>query len=99
MKETVRCEQVLIVIVTLQHYYRPLRSCGKVMFSHLSVSHSVHKGMSAPVHVGIHPPGQTTPPLPVHAGIHMVAAADGTHPTGMHSYTINDFSTNKNAFQ
>ena len=26
-----------------------------------------------------------TPPCPVHAGIHMATAADGTHPTGMHS--------------
>ena len=25
-------------------YYRPKRSCGKVMFLHLSVSHSVHRG-------------------------------------------------------
>ena len=38
------------------------RSCGKVMFLHLSVSHSVHGGGSASVHAGIHPPGQTPPP-------------------------------------
>ena len=56
-------------------------SCRKVMFLHLSVSHSVHRGVSASVHAGIyypllgrhplgrHPPGQT-PPCPVHAGIH-----------------------------
>ena len=52
-----------------------------------------------PVHVGMHPPGQT-PPCPVHAEIHtalgrhppgqthplrIATAADGTHPTGMHS--------------
>ena len=30
------------------------------------------------------PPGQT-PPLPVHTGINIATAADGTHPTGMHS--------------
>ena len=36
------------------------RSCGKVMFLHLSVSHSVHRG-STSVHAGIHPPGQTPP--------------------------------------
>ena len=35
------------------------RSCGKVMLLHLSVSHSVHGGVSASVHAGIHPPGQT----------------------------------------
>ena len=27
-----------------------------------------------------------TPPCPVHAGIDMATAADGTHPTGMHSF-------------
>ena len=32
------------------------------MFLHLSVSHSVHRGLSAPVHAGIHhSPGQTPP--------------------------------------
>ena len=45
-------------------------------------------------HPGKHPPGQTPPcpvhagihtPCPVHAGINMATAADGTHPTGMHS--------------
>ena len=51
----------------------PKRSCGKVMFLHLSVSHSGHRGVSSPVHAGIHthppadtllsrhPPGQTPP--------------------------------------
>ena len=27
-------------------FYHPQRSCGKVMFLHLSVSHSVHRGVS-----------------------------------------------------
>ena len=64
--------------------YRPQCSCGKVMFLHLSVSHSVHGGGGV---------WQTTPwadtptPNPVHAGIHAplpaATAADGTHPTGM----------------
>ena len=32
------------------HFYRPQRSCGKVMLLHLSVSHSVHRreGVSVP---------------------------------------------------
>ena len=38
--------QVLIAS-TFGYFYRPQRSCGKVMFSHLSVSHSVHRGVSA----------------------------------------------------
>ena len=33
----------------------------KVMFLLLSVSHSVHWGVSASVHAGIHPPGKQTP--------------------------------------
>ena len=70
------------------------------MFLHLSVSHSVHGG-SASVHAGIHtfknranscktPPPEQTPPgqTPLCSAcweIHMATAADGTHPTGMHS--------------
>ena len=57
------------------------------------VCHSVHGGwgLSAPVHAGIYrhlgrqPPGRRPLSCPVHAGIHMATAADGTHPTGMHS--------------
>ena len=30
------------------YFYRPQRSCGKVMFLHLSVSHSVHRGVYVP---------------------------------------------------
>ena len=45
--------------------YSPLANevWGKVMFLHLSVSHSVHGGqVSAPLHAGIHtPPRQTAP--------------------------------------
>ena len=37
------------------------------------------EGVSAPVHAGIHPPGQVHPP---------VSAADGTHPTGMLSCSL-----------
>ena len=50
------------------YYYRPQGSCGKVMFLHLSVSHSIHGGVSsASVYAGIHtslgrhPPEQTPP--------------------------------------
>ena len=40
------------------------QSCGKVMFLHLSVSHSVHRGVSASVHAGIHTPLGRHPPPP-----------------------------------
>ena len=48
------------------------RSCGKVMFLHLSVSHSVHRGGEVYTPPGRHPSGQThkppgqTPPLARH---------------------------------
>ena len=57
------------------------RNCGKVIFLHLSFSHSVHRGhggRSVLVHAAIHPPWQTPPQQ-------TATAADGTHPTGMHS--------------
>ena len=38
-------------------YYRPQRSCGKVMFLHLSLSHSIHSGGASVKHL----PGQTIP--------------------------------------
>ena len=62
------------------------------------VSASVHAGIHTPIPGQTSPwadtpqadtlPGKTPPgrhPLPVHAGIDMATAADGTHPTGMHS--------------
>ena len=58
------------------------------MFLHLSVSHSVHRGRSAPVHAGI-PPWADTPradtPSRADTPQQTATAADGTHPTGMHS--------------
>ena len=69
------------------HLYRPQRSCGKVMFLHLSC-HSV-QGVCPSACWDTHPPAQCmlgyTPLCPVHAGIDMATAADGMHPTGMHS--------------
>ena len=47
--------------------YRPQRSCGKVIFSQESVSHSVHRmGVSASVHAGIHTPWEAHPPPEAH---------------------------------
>ena len=108
---------------------RPRRSCGKVMFSHMSVilftggcvcpsacwhTHTPRQTPQAdtpPVQTPRADPLQintalgdtpwadtskannplpsacwdTHPPCPVHVGIDMATAADGTHPTGMHS--------------
>ena len=52
-------------------FYRPQHSCGKEMFLRLSVSHSVHGGVSA----GQNPPGQT--PLGRHPTGHTDSPADG----------------------
>ena len=79
------------------HYchYRPQHSCGKVMFLHLSVilftggvSALMPAGIQPPL--GRHPSGQIPPQAdtPLRSAcweIHMATAADGTHPTGMHS--------------
>ena len=60
------------------------------MFLQVSVSHSVHRRGSALLHAGIPSPGsrpprstpqEQTPPSPQQTA----TAADGTHPTGMHS--------------
>ena len=60
------------------------RSYGKVVFSQVCLKNSVHGGRG-----GVHTPWQTDTPLagrhPPLAGRHPPTAADGTHPTGMHS--------------
>ena len=79
-----------MVIIHHCNFYRPQRSCGKVMFLHLSVSHSVHGGCLADTPSPrstpwkhppeAHPPETIPPrstPLP------SATAADGSHPTGM----------------
>ena len=72
----------------LTYYYRPQRSCGKVMFLHLSVSHSVHRvcvgqpplRQTYPsMHWGRHPPGQTYPSM--HWGRHIPVCTVADTPT------------------
>ena len=78
-------------------YYRPQRSCGKVMFLHLSVI--LFRGGCLPQYMlGYTPQADTPwadttpdrhPPLgrhiPLGRPLPAETAADGTHPTGMHS--------------
>ena len=47
---------------TIEHFYRPQRSWGKVIFSEACVNNSVH-GRSAPLHAGT-PPGPEAGTLP-----------------------------------
>ena len=67
-------------------YYRPKRSCGKIMFLHVSVILSTGGGVWQP-------PSRQTPfradpsPQP-DTPPEMATAADGTHPTGIHSCYI-----------
>ena len=79
--------------VCLVGYYRPQTKFAKVMFLHLSVSHSVHMGGHLPqCMLGYADPlprsrplGAEIPPPPaVHAGRYGQQAG-GTHPTGMHT--------------
>ena len=71
------------VVEPVNPFYRPQRSCGKVMFLHLSVilftgggclPHPPGRHPPCPVHAGIHTPFSVHagihPPCPVHAGIH-----------------------------
>ena len=79
------------------YFYRPQRSCGKVMFLHLSVSHSVHRGDTPPpadtplpsAYWDTHPPGRhhtgQTPSFPVHAGIPTPSACWDTPPCAVHA--------------
>ena len=60
-----------------RNYYRPQKKFAKVMFLHLSVSHSVHRGRG-----GLHPGGQTPSPSDTTG---YGQRAGGRHPTGMHS--------------
>ena len=50
------------------------------MFLHLSVSHSVHRGVPFPVHAGIHPLRQTPPPPADPLGRHPWADTPGQTP-------------------
>ena len=76
-------------------HYRPQRSCEGYVFT--PVCHSVHRGGLPQCMLGYHtPPGKHThtpreahtPPGSIHThspSWETAAAADGTHPTGMHS--------------
>ena len=78
------CIQLECILVTIRK-----QSCRKVMFLHLSVSHSVHGGGYLPQCILGYTPLPSAcwdTQCPVHAGIDMSSA--GTHPTGMHSYYL-----------
>ena len=84
-------------MLIISNYYRPQRSCGKVMFSQASVI--LFTGECIPACTGADTPWQTppwadTPQADTPLQTPMTAtAADGMHPTGMHSCL---FNTNMN---
>ena len=68
------------------NFYRPQRSCGKVIMFTSVCQEFCPRGwrwVSASVHAGIHPPPRQTSPRAD------TPPADGTHPNGMHSCTYN----------
>ena len=77
------------LLIESDEHIQYVRSCGKVMFLRLSVSHSVHGGVYPSMHWGRHPLGRHSPAQCMLGYTHPVppaaTAADGTHPTGMHS--------------
>ena len=81
-----------IFIVTVRN-----SSCGKVMFSHVSVcpqSGGAHTPLGRHHHPWADTPWQTSPWADIPLGRHppeMATATDGTHPTGMHSSFIHSF--------
>ena len=67
-------------------HYRPQRSCEGYVFT--PVCHSVHGGVCLSACWDTTPPPGSTPPREAHTHTppwETAAAADGTHPTGMHS--------------
>ena len=94
-----------LAILLWLNFYRPQRSCGKVMFF-TRVFDSVHRGVW-PTHPNrCTPPSWAdtprqagTPPLGRHPPPGTATAADGTHPTGMYSCLIGQASTSKTTLQ
>ena len=68
-------------MITIGLYYRPQRSCGKVMFNNCLILFTGGIWQTPPPPVQTIPPqaDTTTPPQET------ATAADGTHPTRMHS--------------
>ena len=72
-----------IVLIEIMCKYRPQRSCGKVMFLHVSVILFTGGVWQADTPGSTHThPMADRDPSPTHG---TATAADGTHPTGMHS--------------
>ena len=75
--------------MNVQSNYRPQTSFAKVTFLHLSVSNFVHSGGGVGVGVGVvsrpRPVGCIPACTEADTLQQTATAADGTHPTGMHS--------------
>ena len=69
-------------------YYRPQRSCGKVMFSQACVKNSVQRGWGACMAGGMHRRGGVWQGVGVCMAGETAIAAGGMHPTGMHSWFL-----------
>ena len=88
----------LVLTESREYYYCPERSCGKVMFLHLSVILSTRRvstsGPRGSPWVDTLPPRADTPPRqtpPAQCMLGYGQQAGGTHPTGMHSCFLTIF--------
>ena len=70
------------VLIRAQHFYRPQRSCGKVMFSQVCVKNSFHgEGGSIPACTGAYIPRADTPTQCMLGYIPLPSACWDTHPS------------------
>ena len=78
-------------VYQLEYNFYPLQTFAKVVFLHLSVSHSVHGGCLPQYMLGYTPLGPEADTAPMGADtppaqcILYGQQAGGTHPTGMHT--------------
>ena len=103
---TIRSIHMYYESYRFSYHYRPQRNCGKVMFLHLSVCHSVHRGRHA--WGAVRGGGMRGRGVRMGGGMHVdkgggwggsvcmvgetAIAAGGTRPTGMHSCFQSSFS-------
>ena len=73
-----------------QYIYRPQTKFAKVMFLHMSVSHSVYGGglVSASVHAGIHPQEHTPWGADPHSACWEIRATSGQYASYWNAYLL-----------
>ena len=67
-----------VMLTSCRHFYHPQTKFVKVMFLHLSVSHSAHRGE----YLSRYPPGVGTPPMTRYTPRTRYTLWDQVHPQG-----------------